>query len=423
MKSTIFIMKSTMYNIICRIQNMNFWWAPALHVLEIVHVLRQRKQFAPEHPERAGENLLRIHTAGALQVEQEDVVGRHHGHEIRILRTPLKRLLEHLKVLREGGDFVKIFRHAHLPRGLVYREYSVGTDVHQLLTLFDRKRRYLLLIERDDGPETVGGDGHRTPLGVLLRYPDPRNRVQAQRLPRTDLDDGNPLVVTYVVLLHAHKVRGGDVLVVRDELLRRDRQREGAVGQAPGVLPVPLGHARRLHLLLVVHVQGELDGAPVASVRARALPVVHEGSDGVHATRLSRGRASGPLSARRAGVPDRYEAQSVRQIFVLELRVVQGEFDEVDGDGWNLRDHYAAKGVGDGDVGFGEYEVHLVGTEIRYLDLRKALMWHRGRFLLLRRGAVVTGRDRVLFLIGRSGGPTMQERRGYREASMITYCF
>lgn len=55
------------------------------------------------------------------------------------------------------------------------------------------------------------------------------------------------------------------------------------------------------------------------------------------------------------------EADAVGEELVGEDGGVFFYFDQVDGDGWDLGEHYSAEGVGEGEVDGAEFEVDAVG--------------------------------------------------------------
>mmetsp|Transcript_38527 Transcript_38527/g.89565 ORF Transcript_38527/g.89565 Transcript_38527/m.89565 type:complete len:384 (-) Transcript_38527:61-1212(-) len=364
------------------VENLNM---PSDVFLQIENVPRQRKKFVLQHPHCRQEYLLRVHASRALDVEQEGVVRVHHLHEVVVLGPIFERVLKHVEILRERRDLVHVFRLPYLPRHLVQHQYLIGTDVHQILLLLHRERGDGLLVDRHDRPEPIGRHGHRTPLRVLLRDPQPRHRVKLQPLPLPDLHDRDALVVALVVLLRAQEMGRLDVVLARIQVPAGDGDRQESLRVArTSARPVPVLLQRQApgpDVVFEVDVHVEVDRAAVAAVAAGAFAVVDEGADGVDAAgasaaHLSREAFGSVLGG--TGVADRYQAEAVGDVLVLELRVVHVEFDQVDGDRRDFRYHYATEGVGDGHVRVREDEVHLMGSEVGYLDLRQSLVRHRG---------------------------------------------
>ncbi len=287
-------------------------------------------------------------------MKDEPIGGLLDGNKVIVLRPLLHGLLGCAEILGEGGNVPGILRLDKLAGDLIQLDDAVGTGIDQLLLLLEGEGGALLLVDGNDGPEAVRGDGDGAPLGVLLGDAHPGDGLELELLARSHLDDRYALVVRLVGLLLAEKVGRHDERVVREEVAARHRD---------GHVPLPLGALGVL--LVVVHLDLELDGAARTALVADALLVGEEGPVAVSAL-------EGVLRL----VPDGDQAEPMGDVLVVQDGGVVMEFHQIDGQGGHLANHNAPEGVGHARVRVGQDEAHLVRGKVEDLHLGKPLVGH-----------------------------------------------
>ena len=287
-------------------------------------------------------------------MKDEPIGGLLDGNKVIVLWPLLHGLLGRAEILGEGCNVPGILRLDELAGDLIQLDDAVGTGIDQLLLLLEGEGGALLLVDGNDGPEAVRGDGDGAPLGMLLGDAHPGDGLELELLARSHLDDRYALVVRLVGLLLAEKVGRHDERVVREEVAARHRD---------GHVPLPLGALGVL--LVVVHLDLELDGAARTALVADALLVGEEGPVAVSTL-------EGVLRL----VPDGDQAEPVGDVLVVQDGGVVMEFHQIDGQGGHLANHNAPEGVGHARVRVGQDEAHLVRGKIEDLHLGKPLVGH-----------------------------------------------
>ena len=190
-----------------------------------------------------------------------------------------------------------------------------------------------------------GGDG--LPLGVVPPDPFARHASHVDLLILAQLEDEDGVLVA----VRLGPVRGGT---------RRRGVAECALARA-------VVHGLDCVVLRVVAVDHEIVGGDVLGLVAHALDPELDGD-------VRHGLVVARVVVRELHVgslvrDERDESEAVRDEFVAEARRVLDHLDEVDGDGWHLRDDHAAERVGDRGVRAGEDELDRVFGHLLHHDV------------------------------------------------------
>mmetsp|Transcript_9294 Transcript_9294/g.37619 ORF Transcript_9294/g.37619 Transcript_9294/m.37619 type:complete len:391 (-) Transcript_9294:97-1269(-) len=309
--------------------------------LHDVQLALRHLELGVQHLQRVQHDRLRRQRPRALHREQERVLLCANVHQPGLANV--LGPLDALAVVRVRLGHVDL----DLPSLIVVPEHRRRGGLHELYLLLLRERRHEVLVDCDLRFEPVhrGGDG--LPLGVVPSDPFTRHASHVDLLILSQLEDEDGVFVA---------VRLGPV---------RGVARRGGV--AEGSLARAVVHGLDGVVLRVVAVDHEIVGGDVLCLVAHALDPELDGD-------VRHGLVVARVVVRELHVgslvrDERDESEAVRDEFVAEARRVLDHLDEVDGDGWHLRDDHAAERVGDRGVRAGEDELDRVFGHLLHHDV------------------------------------------------------